>query len=108
MSILRTELADLLATENVPHSAACHITEQLLERLQHKCGGDRLLVPKVDRSKRNAEILADWKKGDTVDQIAKRHGVDRTTVYRIIERRHAPRRPTGTDGGGFGNPDWNL
>ena len=108
MSILRTELADLLAPENVPHGAASHITYQLLERQQHKCGGDRLLVPKVDRSKRNAEILADWKRGDSIEVIAKRHGVDRTTVYRIIERRRVPRGQTGTDGGGFGSEDWNL
>lgn len=108
LNILRADLAELLAAEDVPHSAACAITEKLVTRLQQKCGGDRLFVPRVDRSKRDAAILADWKKGDSPEVIAKRHEVDRATVYRIIGRRNQRRRSTGTDGGGFGNPEWNL
>lgn len=108
LTMLRTELAELLAAEQVPHGAACKITEQLLARLQQQCGGDRLLVPKIDRAKRNAEIFADWKRGDAIEAIAGRHGVDRATVYRIIERRRTPRQTGGQGGGGFGSDDWNL
>lgn len=107
MNILRTDLAELLAEANVPHSAACAVTEKLIEGLQQKCGGDRLFVPKIDRGKRDAAILADWKAGKTVDEIAQAHDVVRATVYRIIGKRH--QRKTGTDGGGgFGSPEWNL
>ena len=107
LSILRHDLAELLATEEVPHAAACAVTEKLIERLQQRCGGDRLLVPKIDRCKRDAEIMADWREGRQPDEIARRRSVDRATVYRVIGRRHQRKVSTG-GGGGFGSEDWNL
>lgn len=108
LTILRTELAELLAEQNVPHSEACAITDKFVARLQQRCGGDRLLVPKIDRDKRDAAILADWRARFTPDEIAARNDVSRGTVYRIINRRNQ-RKPGGGDGGGgFGNPEWNL
>lgn len=107
LTILRTELAELLAEQNVPHSAACAITDKFVARLQQRCGGDRLLVPKIDRDKRDAAILADWRAGYTPDENAARNDVDRATVYRVIGRR-SQRKRNGGDGGGFGNPEWNL
>lgn len=107
LTILRNELADLLAAENVPHGAACAVTEKFIERLQQRCGGDRLFVPKIDRDKRDAAILADWRAGMTVGAIAERQGVATKTVYNIINRRSAKRAPTDIEGG-FGRSDWEL
>lgn len=108
LTILRTELAELLAEQNVPHSAACAITDKFVARLQQRCGGDRLLVPKIDRDKRDATILADWRAGLSPEDIIRQRGIPKTTVYRVLGRRNQ-RKPGGGDGGGgFGNPEWNL
>jgi Mor family transcriptional regulator len=83
------------------------VTEQFIQRLQQRFGGDRLLIPKVDRDRRDAAILADWRNGQTVGEIAKAQGVTVRAVYYVINRTRA-RRKTSGEGGGFGSEEWNL
>lgn len=106
LSILRADLAELLAEQDVPYGAACTITDKFIECLRKKYGGDRLLVPKIDRTKRDAAILADWRARYTPDEIAARNDVSRGTVYRIINRRNQ-REPGGRDAD-FGSDEWRL
>ena len=106
VTILRKELADLLATEEVPHSAASAITDQFIKRIQERFAGDRVLVPKIDRAKRDAAILADWHNGLTVEAIAKRQACCRQTAYRVINR--GRRQRASGDDAEFGSAEWRL
>lgn len=107
-NVLRKELADLLAHENVPHSAANSVTEQFIARFRQRFGGERLYIPEQDPNtiaQRDEAILQDLNASIPPTEIARRHGVDRATVYRVYHRR-TRRRPE--DDGGFGSDDWNL
>lgn len=104
MTILRKELADLLSEEDVPHGAACAITEKLVQRVVDQCGGDRVPVPKIDRAKRDEAILLSWRAGVALAEIARQQSVPLRTVYRVI----GIRQKSSGDSAGFGSADWNL
>ena len=106
LATIRQDLAELLVAERMPPAVIGVVTEKLIERLRMRYGGDRVFIQKVDRARRAADILADWKAGYDPDDIAERREVDRATVYRVIGKRN--QRKAGSNEDGFGSEDWNL
>lgn len=75
--------------------AACvRIHEEKLAAIESdlrlEWGGMRLYVPKerghVERSRRNERIRAEYRRGDHLDLLARRWGLKRDTVQRIVAR----------------------
>ena len=87
MDIVRYILARIMA-------AAPSLSEDLaleIERqIRRDWGGDRVYIarsPNGDFSARNQAILRDWRAGERVSLIARRYGVSRRLVYKIVRGR---------------------
>lgn len=65
---------------------AVEISDGILHRLQQRWGGDRIYIPSKDRAARDAAIRAAFD-GRNHDEVCRRHGISRATLYRILGQR---------------------
>jgi DNA invertase Pin-like site-specific DNA recombinase len=106
LAMLRRNLQELLLAQGVDLEITRAVVEQLVGRVQKLHGGDRLLVPKIDRERRDEAIRTASRRGMLPAEIARVHGIPLATVYGALNRqRH--RRKTPSDAG-FGSDEWNL
>jgi len=107
LSILRRELKEVLSAKGgLARSAIDAAVDQLIQRVRWRFGGDRIRVPKIDRAKRDREILRAWRAGTSPAGIAQSQRVPASTVYEVINR-HRPQRKRPNNEG-FGSGWWNL
>lgn len=92
-ALLRSPLDDLDAIVEA---------QRRIESLQDQFGGRRHYWPKPDKEPRNILIASDLRAGKSQREVAEKHGVSPATVN------SAKKRIESDDGGGFGNPEWNL
>ncbi|MBK1699754.1 Mor transcription activator family protein [Thiococcus pfennigii] len=60
------------------------IAEAICRELQAAYGPGQLYLPAPSREERNRAIREAWELGQPIGRIAASHGVDRSTVYRVI------------------------
>lgn len=75
------------------------IGQCVIERLMRVHGGVEVYVPSCcgrpafrDKRERNASVIAAWDAGMAMDENMKRHGISRTTYYRITGDEHRRRQ----------------
>jgi len=92
MDIIRhtlTLVAEKLADRLLPDELA-DIFNLVDAEVRRDWGGERAYISKtcerdlMDSCRRNAQIRQAWKTGESIQIIADRHGIHRSTVYRII------------------------
>lgn len=59
-----------------------HLVRRVLSDVRKRWGGERIYLPKIDRSARNADICAAIERGEPPDAIADQVGVNPKTVRR--------------------------
>lgn len=99
-------LSNALIGAGIDTALTIEIIEVVDGDIRREFGGSELYVPVIDKGRRNAAILSDWRSKVEKDQIARDHGVSVSTVNRVISaylNRH--RRSAAV---GFGRADWNL
>lgn len=60
------------------------LADEILLRLCKIIGGGEVYWPRVDRAARNTAIHRDRSMGYSLEEIAKRNGCSRPTVYRVL------------------------
>lgn len=84
---LHSELTEIVRSEigMNEHFASDHAAA-ILRGLCTLHGGSALYIPAEDKSARNAAIRAEFN-GQNADALMRKHGVSRTTLYRIAGER---------------------
>lgn len=84
---LHAEFTDIVRTEiGMNERFASDIAAAFLRGLCARVGGQDVYIPAEDRSERNAAIRAAFN-GTNADEICRRHGVSRATLYRVVGER---------------------
>lgn len=106
LSMLRDDLMEVLCSHALGDPLVARVIEEVCERLQQRCGGDRVLVPKIDRVRRDEEVRRLSRTGCLPEAISRELELPLSTVYRILNRKRRPAGETGEQG--FGSEEWNL
>lgn len=82
-------VADLLAVvQTVCTPADPAVLVQLEQQVRARWGGGEVYIPKKRPiHERKAAALQDWRNGAPIAQASAAHGIDRCTLYRLINRR---------------------
>lgn len=84
---MRNEITSAIREATGLHERfANELSDEILSRLMTRWGGDRLHVPACDRAARDEAIRADFN-GRNHDEVCRRHGISRRTLYRLIGER---------------------
>ena len=78
----------------LPESIAVPMADHLANGMSRKCGGTYIPVSAIVREKRNEAILRDFT-GANHAEVMRRHGVSRTTLYRILSEYSQKKREAG-------------
>jgi len=106
IAAIEQALRQQLVKQGVEATCAEIAAKIATEHVRAEWGGERHYIKsdaRASRKARNARIIADWKAGKDRAEIAKREGVDRSTVTRVINNHLAAITPQG-----FGSGEWNL
>ncbi len=93
MTELREELARCILNacdrHGIDRATAASVNDAAWSMLCDSLGTTRVYVPAASRDERDCDILDAWRKGPTVEALAKQHGVHKATVLRVIKRQRA-------------------
>jgi len=78
--------ADIVNDDLLDRGKAQCVAEIVVAGLRHRYGGDELYIPVAATSYPVKAILQDYAKGDSVRTVCKRHGISRSTFYRLLNR----------------------
>ena len=78
-------LAQMLPAETLTES----ISRDFEQAIRNYYGGDRLYIAKNegDASERNEAICRDWLNGERIPLIARRYGISRSWVWKIVKNK---------------------
>lgn len=80
LRLLQTECGDI----------SQDVLSRVEHRVRHEWGGQRVYIlrdPYLEE--RKAAALQDWRNGTPIAVASDAHGIDRTTLYRLINRRRS-------------------
>lgn len=91
MSVQQDHLADLRAriirivcrATGLHERLALPVAESICHELSRDMGGAEIYIPSTDRRVRNAALRRDFR-GNNHDDIMRRYGISRATLYRIL------------------------
>jgi Mor family transcriptional regulator len=83
---LVTSMTSAMTSAGIGLSLAQTIAMRVDEDIRSNLGGERLYVKAPSRKSRNRSIISEWKKGVSRNEIAKKLGLHRSTVDKIICR----------------------
>ena len=99
---IKSLFADKMERAGMEASMINGFVDEVERDLRRHFGGDKHYIPSPDKKKRNKAIIAEWRKGVPIDQLAKKYSIHTTTVHRILNAN----RKTTQCGPGLGTDDW--
>jgi Mor family transcriptional regulator len=81
LGALEAELTHALPVEHHPAVFSA------VDKIRAQLGGDRHYIGQKSADRRNSEIIRAVESGESMAEVAKKHGVNRITVWRITRKR---------------------